>query len=1332
MACRHLWAMGCAATALLTAQPGITQDATKFANPPASDRPVTLYFWMNGNVTQAGIDSDMKAMKQVGLGGLLVFDGSDDIPKGPVDYLSPQWLGLMTHMMQTGKDLGLSVGMQNAPGWSSSGGPWIAPAQAMQQTVWTETRVAGGKTVKVKLAQPYTKLGFYQDAAILAYPSSDSDEGAFRERVKVVTIGGKPADLAALSDHDLNTAAEIAPAAPLVIEMNAPLSVQSLVLYAQKEAPGFTGTLEASDDGAIWRKVGKLSAGGERGIEAPGSLNFPAVTARFFRVTPSTKTRLADALLFATPRLNDWDIKSEQNFRMGAGWPAAPADQQTQYAIDPAKVVDLTAMTDAQGNLTWKAPKGQWTILRFGHTPTGKLNVAASDSGRGLEVDKLSAASVDHQFESSLAKVIKAAGPLAGTAFDRVEIDSYEAGLQNWTAGLPSQFRTRNGYDMLPYLPAITGRVVGSAETSDRFLFDYRRTLADLMADNYYGRMQSHVRGAGLNFLTEGYGPGPFDEMQVSGRVQMPMTEFWTRTPWTDNRSVKMVSSAAHTYGKTIVAAESFTGEAETSRWQDYPYAMKPLGDLMFTLGVNQIYFHRYAHQADPNAVPGMTMGPWGINLDQSNTWFHQSKPWLDYLSRSQYMLKQGHYVADLLYFVGEQSPNQAELMRPDANPDSNPLLAQYLTPRLPAGYAYDAVNAEVLLSRATVKDGRIVLPEGGSYAALVIPDGMDYMTPELAQKLAEMVKAGAAIVGPKPKYSLSLASAKDGDKGFKAAVDTTWSSQRVFSDGNLVGALKTLNATPDAQCRTQSPDGQIAWLHRAEDGKDSYFVANRQRRVEEVVCSFRVTGKAPQLWDPETGAMSRPAVWREVGGRTEVALHLTQAESTFVVFDQAAKGPALQWLARDGEKFADLDARTAKVEAPSDSFTLSLWAKPDIDLRLLPEQAASGRVNETSKFYLIPARSGQDMHGPDTAVAGLAVGRNGAYVLERVSPAEAPAVLVSRTPVAGWTHFALVYDHGVPSLYINGKLSGTGQKSAHKVFAGGSDAPAANGVTYFFEGEAGPLRTDNRALSAAEIAQMATAGPPAPPLATSPAEIATTNDGKLEATAWQSGAYTSDRGKLFTAKVAAPVTVDGAWHVAFQKDRGAPEAIDLTKLESLSHNANPGVRYFSGTATYSRSLTVPAAALAKGKRVYLDLGRVEVMASVTVNGKDLGTLWKPPYRVDITDAVKAGANQLSIAVTSLWPNRMIGDAQKPEIYNYVDAEWAIGDKPGPNGKYVPVMAQKITELPDWYKTGQAKPDDDGKVTFQTWKFFGKDEPLLDSGLLGPVRMVFAEKRTLD
>ena len=1096
-----------------------------FRQPPPETRPQTYWLWMNGHVTRDGITRDLEAMSRVGIGGVMIFDGGTYLPKGPVDYLSPEWRALMEHAILEGARLGIEVGMHIAPGWSSSGGPWITPERSMQELVWTETTVTGSGTKEIALAQPKANLGYYRDAFVLAFPAA------------------------------------------------------------------------------------------------------------------------------AAAQIDNWRVKANFNYRVGRQV-HMPAAEAGAAAIDPKSVRDLTGAMDSGGHLKWDAPPGAWTILRLGHTSTGKKNVSASEAGTGLECDKMSRAATDFHFDHVIAK-------LAG--LQNVMIDSYEAGMQNWTAAFPEEFRQRAGYDLRPYLPAMTGRVVGDTAVSERFLFDVRRVQADLMAEDYYGRMGELCRQRGLKFYVEGYGPGVFDELQVSGIPDFPMTEFWERTPWSPNRTVKMVSSAAHIYGKPVVAGESFTGEEETSRWLEYPYSLKIQGDLMFSLGLNRMVFHRYAHQPHPTAVPGMTMGPWGFFMDRTNTWFEQSGAWLKYLARAQYLLRQGTFVADVLYFTGERPPGAA----------------QYEIPSFPPGYTYDLVNADVLLHRARVRGGRIELPGGGSYRVLVLPPDLECVTPELMRKLREMALAGARIVGPKPRHSATLRGYPESEAEVRRTADELWDSGRIATQLHL-------EAPPDFEYRTRSTDGALSWCHRKLSGGELYFLANRQRRWEDVLASFRVSGLAPELWNAETGEIRKPAQYSSGGGRVGFSLRLGPAESVFVVFHDPISGTHTA-----GEAWRQ-DPRP-KAE---NTFTISLWAKPDTDLRLMPTEAATGWLDETGKFYAIPA--GEEQR-PGHASAGLAIGRNGAYVVER-SKTAAPAVLVANIPIAGWTHFALVYRSGKPRLYVNGKFVREGLASGSIVHPGVGDPPPSpatvyhftaldavlkqsgrpllpcQGLVYYFEGNMTKPEVFERALDEAEIRALASRPLPPP-------------DDPEDA--------------LFESRGIA-----GPWQVAFPEGRGAPAALTLPELVSWHRHSDPGVKYFSGTATYTRKFDVPEGWLSAGKPVYLDLGRVEVVAQVRINGRDLGTLWKEPYRVDATAALHAGANLLEIRVTNLWANRLIGDERLPP-----ENEYGSGTEHG------------ILRMPDWYLKGLPKPPG-GRITFATWKFYSKDEPLLESGLLGPVRLL--------
>jgi hypothetical protein len=1297
--------------------------ADGFAQPPATVRPRTFWFWMNGNVTRDGITRDLEAMQRVGVGGVMIFDGSTYLPAGPAAYLGDEWRSLMTHAIREGNRLGIDVGMHNAPGWSSTGGPWITPDRAMQQLVSTETTVTGGRRLELTLPRPQTNLGFYRDACVIAFPALPAETTPLEEAFARVTTGtGRAVSAAALSDGQLGTSVAVSAQDFLLFEFKVPTELNAITVQPTPNGRFPRASVEVSLDGREFTPVGTVTNPGRQGILAPAARSVAPVTARFVRVVPSGSGEYAEVVLHRAPRIAAWPAKANFGYR-----PAAPvelpAPVPASAAIDPATVVDLTSRL-AGDRLGWDAPPGAWTILRVGHTPTGKENVAASAAGRGLECDKFDPAAVEFHFEHVIDRVRADAAAVGAKGPATVTIDSYEAGMQNWTAAFPGEFRRRAGYDLRPFLPALFGRFVGDAGVSERFLFDFRRVQADLMAENYYGRMGELARSRGIVFYAEGYGIGALDELRVSGVPDVPMTEFWTRTPWTPNRVVKMVTSAAHVYGRPVVAAESFTGEAQTSRWLDYPYALKALGDEMFAAGVNQLVFHRYAHQPHPDAVPGMTMGPWGFQFDRTNTWFEQSAGWIAYLARCHFLLRQGTYAADVLYFTGENSPNTSE----------------YAMPVVPAGFSYDLVNADALQRRVRVERGEFVLPEGGRYRLLVLPPNLKAMTPATMARLREFAAGGAAILGPKPEFSPTLAGFPASEQEMLRVANELWrgdtaTKPRVMDGLTIEAALRELGVAPDFTFRGTRPDIAVSWQHRRlGDGADLFFVANRQRRVEDVVASFRgMGGRQPEIWRAETGERSLAALHAVEGDRAVVPLRLEPAESVFVIFRQRALPNALAELRKDGQPMIATTLPRPHAPDAARNFTMALWVKPDTDLRELPAETIAGRIDETGKYYAIPADPGDLRFGAGHATAGLAVGRNGIFVIERASDSS-PAVLVWRQPVSGWTHVAVVYRDGRPALYVNGALVREGLRSGRVVHSG-VDAPPpprdyalnfpaiesllrnvglppmpSRGHVYFFEGNSTRAENFDRALSASELAALAAAGVPPPelPLVTS---ARLRPDGAVEALAWSSGRYAVGGAAPVAVEVPAAQTLGGPWHVAFPPNRGAPSSIDLPELQSLHLHADPGVKYFSGTAVYSRALDVPAEFLRAGRRVVLDLGRVEVIADVRLNGRSAGLVWKEPYRVDITDAVRSGANALEVRVTTLWPNRLIGDEQMPAEDEFGLPAELGGDVHG------------IVRLPDWYLQGRPKPAG-GRVTFATWKFFERDSPLVASGLLGPVRLL--------
>lgn len=1288
--------------------------AAGFAQPPPAVRPSTFWHWMNANVTREGITLDLEAMAKVGLGGVMIFDGGDYLPAGRADYLQPHWRELMTHAIKEGNRLGIEVGIHNAPGWSSSGGPWVTPEQSMQQLVWSETTVAGGSRVAVPLARPQANAGFYRDAFVIAFPALAAETVRYEDALARISAGSATVAKESLSDGSLETRVALDPATPLLFEFAEPVELQALTAFPSAQGRFPRLTVEASADGRDFVPVCTVGNPGRHGILAPAVRNFAPVRARFVRVTPATAGELGEFILHRTPRIADWVAKANFDYRV-TGQLALPAPGPADAAVDPAQVLDLTSRLEGD-RLVWDAPPGAWTVLRIGHTTTGKKNVAASAAGQGLEIDKFSAAAADFHFQQVIDRVSADAAAAGTRGLSYVTIDSYEAGMQNWTADFPAEFRRRTGYAITGYLPALFGRIVGDAGVAERFLFDFRRVQADLMAEHYYGRMHALARDRGLRFYVEGYGAGNFDELRVAGLPDVPMTEFWTRTPWTPNRVVKMVTSAAHVYGKPVVGAEAFTGEFKTSRWLEYPYALKILGDDMSAAGVNQFVFHSYVHQPHPSAAPGLSLGPYGFGLARTNTWFSQAKPWLDTLARTHFLLRQGTYAADVLYFSGERSPDPS----------------QFALPVLPPGHTYDLIDTGGLLNRLTVRDGDYVLPEGGRYKLLVLPPELTAMSPALLRKLQEFVAAGATLVGPMPKFSPTLAGYPQSERDMLAGARELWAPPRVLANASIAEALRLHGVAPDVTWQGRRPDADLSWQHRRLPDGDLFFIANRQRRVEDVVVSFRgMAGLQPEIWRTETGGRAPAAVFEKAGDRALVPLRLEAGESVFVLFRGPA-GAAASTLTRDGQPVVTTQPPLGRREVPARDFTMSIWVKPDTDLRVMPGEGTTGRIDEVGKYYAIPADPGDTRFGTGRATAGLAVGRNGIFVVERARET-CPAVLVWPHPVSGWTHVAVVYRDGRPQLFVNGELVREGLVSGKIVHSGvgspvppvdymlnfpaiesltraaGQPAPPSRGQVFFFEGNFAPAQEYDRALSAAEIQALAGAGVPAPetPVVT---EVGRP-DGHPTALAWVSGAYALGSGPAVTVSVPAAATLAGPWHVAFEPGRGAPAAIDLPALQSLHLHSDPGVKYFSGTATYARNLDVPADWLAPGRRVVLDLGRVEVIAEVRLNGRPAGAVWKEPYRLDITDAVHAGVNRLEIRVATLWPNRLIGDEFLP-----VENDYGLRDEHGkdPHG---------IVKLPDWYQEGRPKPPG-GRVAFSAWNFYDRNEPLVASGLLGPVRLL--------
>ena len=1048
-------------------------------------------------------------------------------------------------------------------------------------------------------------------------------------------------------------------------------------------------------------------------LKVKGPLHFsavlpvPPVTLGFYRdiAVLAFRTPKGEAVSGNPAAIEDLDAKSGANGQFVLSSPAADHAAADQV-VPRSGIVDLTGEMHTDGQLVWDVPAGDWTIVRLGYTPTGVENHPAPVEGTGLECDKFSREALDAHWAGFVQKVLDDLGPLAGKGktLNSVLIDSYEVGGQNWTPRFRSEFEKRRGYDPLPFLPTLTGRVVDSPEVSERFLWDLRRTIADLFADDYYGHFQELCHQHGLKAAFEPY-TGPFESLQCGEAADIPMGEFWAGGA--PDPSVKLASSVGHIFGQPIIGAESFTAAPgpQHGRWLDDPYSLKALGDQVFCQGINRYIFHRFAMQPWTNRWPGMTMGQWGTHFDRTSTWWEQGRAWLQYVTRCQYLLQQGRFMADAAYFCGESAP--VETRAGD--------------PALPAGYDYDDVNAGVLLHHAAMQGDRLVLDSGMSYRVLILPPSDPDMTPDLLRKLAGFVADGLVVVGRPPRASPSLEGYPACDVEVQDLATRIWGdcdgrtvTEHAFGRGQaiwgrgLVQVLGELNLEPDF-AYPASGNAQLDFIHRRAGAAEIYFVSNQRNRFDTVECSFRVQGLQPELWDPETGDIQAAPVWREANGRTVVSLSFGPSGSVFVVFRAKAQGDHLVAVERDGPPV---------VEATG----------PAVDLRIL--KAVYGLVPSWSDVTAtvrslvaggarqIPASN--DMAGDDPApniVKQLRVTYRlnsrwqtnevtEGQALELPAGAEVQQALYGRLPPSS--------AQGDQQVDLTAKLSARVKHGALSVridndFAGGDPA-----IDNFKE-----LRVDYTVDGVRKRATIPEHEMLTLPETTLPTGawrpyvfLAGTNQLRLLALApgrftlhWVSGQKTRARCR----SVPAPFVIGGPWEVSFPPGWNAPAKITFAQLSSWTENTDPGVKYFSGTATYTRVFDLPADLSGPGRELWLDLGAVKNLAEVSLNGKSLGILWKPPFRVNVTTAVRPGRNALEIKVTNLWPNRLIGDEQLPP-----DCEW--------NGK-------ALKSWPQWLLDG--KPSPTGRVTFTTWHHWGPDASLLDSGLLGPVTVRAAEEITL-
>lgn len=1008
--------------------------ARVFMKAPDSIQTSIYWYWMSDNISKAGVIKDLYSMKSIGINRAFIGNiGYPSTPYGKVKLFSEEWWEIMHTALKTATQLNIEIGIFNGPGWSQSGGPWIKPEQSMRYLTSSEQTVKGGRQIRVQLVKPAPQ---FQDVRVIAFKTPDKYGQQFSD-LKPELQSSKPLkNLQVILDGNRSSEIGIPAEKAFTIDLvsKQKFTARSLVIYpARQEGNAWVSLQIKTDIGyktiknfIIDRSNSNLNVGFDP--YGPVAISIAATTSKHFRLKFYNSTGrfgLAEVELSASPHVESFTEKtlgkmyqSPLPYWQEYQWAIQPKVEDKNLLIDPATVVDISSRLSAEGLLSWDVPAGNWTIMRMGMVPTKVQNSPASVEGTGLEVDKMSKAHVESHFNAFLGEIIRRI-PAADRKTWKVAVeDSYETGGQNWTDDMIRKFQNAVGYDPLPYLPVIKGKVVGSQVESDRFLWDLRRFIADRVAYDYVGGLREVSHKHGLHTWLENYGhwgfPGEF--LQYGGQSDEIGGEFWSEGEL-GNIENRAASSAAHIYGKNKVSAESFTAAGKP--YARYPALMKQRGDRFFAEGINNTLLHVFIEQPTDSLMPGIN-ADFGNEFNRHNTWFSYADLFIKYLKRSNMMLQQGSYVADVAYFIGEDAPKMTGIT----------------DPAMPKGYAFDYINGEVIKHRLKVKDQRLVLPDGMSYSILVLPK-LETMRPELLLKIDSLVKDGATILGPAPSRSPSLKDYSTADLEVRTIAARLWGNPdvayaqvRQYGKGKILTGMdmqEALNLLKIKADFNVNGTDSLMYIHRKTADEDIYFVSNQSSSAIFFAPQFRVKGKKPEFWDPNTGNIKQLPQYSNNGTSTTVPLKLAPLESAFLVFKNTTKG------------------------------------------------TTQGKTNFPEPIKLTEFKN--------------------------------------------------------------------------------------------------------------------------------------------------------------------------PWNVQFDpKMDGPKEPVIFYKLTDWTQRPEENIKYYSGTAVYQN--TFDQAKPAAFERIFLNLGHVNIMAKVKVNGKSVGGVWTAPWQLDITDALKVGKNIVEISVVNTWVNRLIGDSK--------------------------------------------------------------------------------------
>jgi len=1074
-------------------------------NPPNEARLRAYWWWLNGNVTKKAITRDVQEMKKKGFGGALICDagGAEQDGNAPVkqgvEFFSPQWRNMFRHTLTEANRLGLEIGLNIQSGWNL-GGPMVTPDDAAKKLVWSETVVKGSGKCEVVLPIPIHRDNFYRDLFVVAYPLKTTEVDLFETKVSSFQKNYPPSNLI---DNNTNTfwvsygekASEgPKPDKPEYVEFDFK-DICKLKKISIIGRPGYgprSLEISASKNGTEFESCGKFTIDDNKFEH-----NFdPFISCKSIRILI---TSAYDPKYPVNPRnvqiseINLFDDKGNNLVRSRRKKPIMNWQEKAMYKtlhfsapdttpllIDYppeegeedtkiSSVVDLTKNLDANGVLKWDVPEGNWQVLRFGCTIGNNARVSTcSDNWKGYAIDVLDSGAFIMYWNAVVKPLISDAGEYAGKTLKYLHTDSWEIEAINWTPTLMEEFKKRRGYDMLPYLPVLAGRIVQNREISNRFLHDFRRTLGDLAIDNHYKLFKEFAHKHNLLIHPESGGPHavPIDAQQCLGYNDIPMSEFWA---WSWRHRIgdanrffcKQPASAAHTYGRKFVAAEGFTTIGP--HWQETIWDnLKPSFDKALCEGMNFLVWHAFVCSPEEFGLPGIQYFA-GTHFNPNSTWWNWSDAFLLYIDRCQWMLQQGLFVADVCYYYGDHVPNFVQLKASDP--------ADILP-----GYDYDVITADAIIDRLAVKNGRLTLPDGMNYSVLVLPD-RESISLNVLRKIQRLVKDGAIVIGKKPKMATGLSNYPQCDIEVRKISDELWGKEgltgeqkpangKVVFNKSTCEVLEFLNISPDFEIIEKEFLSEFDFIHRRDREMEIYFVANRTNQWRKINCAFRVSGKAPELWNPVTGERQFATAYKVLDSKTLMPIEFSPYGSYFILFRESA----------------------------------------------------------------------------------------------------------SKNP---------------------------------------------------------PRRVDN----SYEFKTVFEINPP--------------------------------------------------FIVKFDNNMGAPDEVSFDELSSWTKHTDPGIKYYSGSASYNKKVVIPERMVSKDDAYFIDLGYLRELAEVRVNDKSAGITWSPPFRLNITGMLKPGENKIEIIVINFWPNRIIGDLNLPE---------------------------------------------ERRITKTNIRKFTEDSPLMESGLFGPVKILVRQK----